>query len=123
MNLKTIWQKWFPSKPTFNLNPEHHVSLAFTSDGTEYYRFTDEFNIPSERGFAAFHHYECLAQRCDYEFLKSHVEAIQKTLGEATVVKVGDALKLNAQLQERLTMFYPPDLIWNLASVLFFDKT
>lgn len=121
MNLKSIFSR---TKPKFHINPEHHISLAFTeAGGMKCSRFTDEFNIPSERGFAAFHHYECLAQRCDYDYLKTHTEAVLKILSETNVVKVGEAVKMEQQLQERLTMFFPPELIWKLASVLFFDET
>ncbi len=115
--------KWLNGKPVFHINPEHHITKVFEENGHINSRFTDEFNIPSERGFAAFHHFEKLVRRCDDKFLKTHTEAMEAILATPNVVKVGEAIKLNADLKERLTMFYPPDLIWNLASVLFFDET
>ncbi len=121
MNLKTIFRK--ESQPKFHVNPEHHIIKVFEENGHTVSKFTDDFNIPSERGFAAFHHYEKLVRRADDKFLNTHTEAVDNILSSPTIVKIGELAKLNADLKERLTMFYPPNLIWNLASVLFFDET
>lgn len=123
MNLQAILPKALQRKPVFHVNPEHHITKVFEENGHTVSRFTDEFNIPSERGFAAFHHYEKLVRRADDKFLNTHTEAVDKILDNPTIVKIGELKKLNTDLRERLTMFYPPDLIWNLASVLFFDET
>ena len=117
--LKIQWVK----EPKFPILPEHHIVMAF-NDGTEdLFKFTDDFNIPSERGFAALHHYEKLMRRADDKFLKTHTEAIDKIYEAPNVVKIGEAKRLNNDLKERLNMFFPPNLIWDLASVLFFDKS
>lgn len=110
-------------QPVFHINPEHHISPAFEVEGKTYSQFTDSFNIPSERAFAALHHYEKLMRRADDRYLKTFSEAIDGILSHPTIVKIGELSKLNNDLKERLNMFFPPNLIYDLASVLFFDET
>lgn len=123
MSLKDRIQGILRPTPKFHINPEHHIVPVFEENGHVNSRFTDEFNIPSERGFAAFHHFEKLVRRADDKFLQTHTEAVDAILEHPTVIKIAEIKKLNSDLKERLTMFYPPDLIWSLASVLFFDET
>lgn len=122
MNFPSIKIQW-KRKPKFPILPEHHTVFAFNDGEKDLYKFTDDFNIPSERGFAALHHYEKLMRRADDKYLKSHTEAVDLIYDHPTVIKIAEAKKLNNDLKERLTMFFPPNLIWDLASVIFFDDT
>ncbi len=62
--------------------------------------------------------------KCDRYYLTKHVEAVEniltggKKIGFEEMVKIN---QLNNQLKERLQMVYHEDLVYKVASVVFFD--
>lgn len=103
-------------------NQKHIIEPAFMVGGVQYYQFQDVFNIPCERGLMALAVYEETRMRCSREYLEKHVETVKEILHSSTI----DVYKLNAlneQMRERLNLVLDTDLLYKLASIVFFDET
>lgn len=117
--LKEIWKKELSKREEQKL--KYRIEYAFTSGGTKYYRYEDIQNLPFERGLAALSIYNEVEMRCDRKFLKKYTDVVAELLREKTI----DIYKLNALnevLQQRLSLTCDVDLMYKLASVVFFDK-
>jgi hypothetical protein len=106
-------KKLFPNQP-------HMIEYAFSIAGTDYYRFNDIFNLPYERGLMALAVYEESRMKCSREYLEKHVETVRDLLrsGKIDIFKIN---QLNEQMNERLNLALDVDLLYKLASVVFFD--
>lgn len=98
--------------------------VAFTCGGEEYLEVADIYSLPYQRGFAAVRVYEEMKMKCDYDYLKAHVQAVDnlfkgKKIGFEEITQMK---KLNDQIKERLFQIIDTDIIYKLASVVFFDK-
>ena len=117
--LKEIWKKELSKRE--EQKQKYRIEYAFTSGGTKYYRYEDIQNLPFERGLAALSIYNEVEMRCDRKFLKKYTDVVADLLREKTI----DIYKLNALnevLQQRLSLTCDVDLMYKLASVVFFDK-
>lgn len=112
-------RKIFKRKPKFSLQNDHIIKEAFTCGGVVYYQFDDIFNVPFERALTALDFYEELRMRTSRDLLLLHVTAVDEQLNKGKLTEVA---KLNQQLKERLEFIIEPDLLYKLASVVFFDK-
>jgi hypothetical protein len=99
----------------------HPVVYAFTIEGVDYYQFEDFSNIPALRGLKTMVFYEEIRMKCTMEYLKMHTDAIENILSK-TKIDVFEIKKLNDQMKQRLNMAVDTDLVYKLASVVFFDK-
>ncbi len=113
------FKKIFKRKPKFNLQNDHIIKEAFTCGGVVYYQFDDVFNVPFERALTALDFYEELRMRTSRDLLLLHVTATNEALNKG---KLTEAARLNQQLKERLEWIIEPDLLYKLASVVFFDE-
>jgi hypothetical protein len=100
---------------------KHVIEFAFDIAGVGYYRFNDVFSLPYERGLMAIAIYEETRMKCSREYLLQHVQAMESILHEKSI-DVFKINQLNEQLRERLTLSLDVDLLYKLASVVFFDK-
>jgi hypothetical protein len=97
------------------------IEFAFDINGEEYYRFNDVFSLPFERGLMAIAIYEETRMKCTREYLLLHTDAMDKLLHEKSI-DIFKINQLNEQMKERLNMSLDVDLLYKLASVVFFDK-
>jgi len=133
MNLLTKLKLRLKSAPKSN----HTIVPAFTIGGVEYFQFDDAFNLPYLRGLTTITYFREMQMNCDRELLLAHCDAkenISKKLLEAFNIQAGkmnltkifdlqkESIALDMQLKERVTMITDPDLIYKLASIVFFDK-
>jgi hypothetical protein len=95
--------------------------FAFTSNGTNYYQFADFNNIPALRGLKTMVFYEEMRCKCTLEYIKLHCEAIDNILIQ-NKINVFDIKKLNEQMKERVNLALDTELIYKLASIVFFDE-
>lgn len=118
-----ILKKLFKRSPK-NIFPEqkHVIEHAFTVAGKDYYKFKDHLNIPYERALSCLVYYREVDMNIDHDFLKQHLEAIDKIL-KATTIDVFKIKALNDQLLTRLQLPKDPELMFKLASVVFFDAS
>ena len=108
------WKKKFPEQ-------KYMIEEAFEIGGKKYFQFTDIFNLPVERGLMALMVYEETRMKCSVEYLEKHVEATRVVLksGKIDIFKIN---QYNEQLGERIKLFIDIDLIYKLASVIYFDE-
>ena len=124
----------FASVPT----SKYMIKEAFVCGGVQYYQFDDIFNVPYQRGLTAITFFREMQMNCDREFLLAHCEAkaniAQKIMDSLNVKNnnlnlnksitlFNQSAQLDLQLKERVAMITDPDLIYKLASVVYFDKT
>lgn len=116
-----LWNKikaHFEEKPPVLKDPAERV---FTINGVGYYKFKDISKVKCQRAMVTSDWYNELAMRATREFLIKHTEAIDKLLG-STSIDIYKIKTLNMQLKERLEMIYETDIIYKIASVVFFTK-
>ncbi len=113
-----------PKRVTAFPDQKHIIKEAFIINGVQYYHFDDVFALPYERGLKAITYYEEARMKCSLEYLLLHTQAIDSILKNKTgTIRVFDIEKLNSQLKERLTFANDTDLLYKLASIIFFDQT
>jgi hypothetical protein len=105
------------------LQPGHNLVFAFSSGGTDYFEFDDVFSMYSLRALTALNFYEKFNQRCSREYLLKHIEAVEKIMSDTKSFSVGKLAILNKQLKERVNLIFDEDLAYELASVIYMDKT
>jgi len=118
-----ILKRLLKRKPK-NVFPDfpHHVEEAFICDGIQYYQFSSDFKIPCQRALKTITFSNEMAMRVDREFLKKHTEAVEGILQSQKI----DIYKLklyNDQLRDRLNWIVDTDLVYKLASIVYFDST
>lgn len=101
---------------------KYRTEYAFTCGGTAYYRFADITNLPYERGLQALYIYNQIEMRCSRDFLLKYTEATDKIL-HGKDIDIYTLNQMNEILKQRLAMPTDVELLYQLASVAFFDKT
>jgi hypothetical protein len=108
---------------------KNHYPLAdsqkqyvFSSGGTDYYQFADFNNIPALRGMKTMVFYEEMKMKCSLEYLKMHTEAVDNILTAKDKIDIFDLKKLNDQLKQRLDIALETELVYKIASIVFFDS-
>jgi hypothetical protein len=109
---------FFDGKPRFDVDEQHKIIPAFVWNGIQYYQFEDINNMMTGRAFTCLDYYNELSMRCTREYLTEHTETCEKLLNEGKLV---DVAQLNIQLKERLTMIIDPDIVYKIASAVYFD--
>lgn len=95
---------------------------AFEMDGVTYYQFDNELNIPCERALKRITFYAEATMRVDYEYLTAHVKACDDIFNSQKI----DIYKLktfNDYLRDRLKWIVDSDIVYKLASIVYFDDT
>lgn len=98
------------------------IKHAFTSNGIDYYCMDDLVNMPYERALTAIDFYNEFSMGVDVEFLKMHVAKVRELLTTKRTINVFEINKINEQLAERIEFIHSPNLIYKLASVVYFDS-
>ncbi len=107
-------KKYFP-------NAEHVVIYAFSIGARHYFRMDSHLNIPYERALSTLLFYQELDLNCDREFLLKHAQAVNAVL-TSNPIDIYRIKLLNDQLLQRLELPKHPELMYKLASVVFFDQ-
>lgn len=100
---------------------KHVISYAFSIGGTHYFRFNDHLNIPYERALTTLLFYRELDMNVDGAHLDQHTEACDK-LFYGNPIDVYKLKQLNDHLRTRRKLPKDPELMYKLASVVFFDQ-
>jgi hypothetical protein len=119
--LGNILTNIFGKKPEWVVKPEHQVEFAFKgSDGTEYYHLTTGYNSYYERYMAFTDRMAEIEQRVDNKYLKTYLKVNKDYLNKGDLVNASIAAK---HLEDRMNYICNVELLYNLASVWFFDKS
>jgi hypothetical protein len=118
--------KWFKKlfKKDNIVKDELHLKLIFTVGGIDYYELENIFNLPYQRALEAIAIYEENRMKITYEYLKAHTKAIDNifALQKFGLKEFGKLNQLNEQMKERLEFVVDTDLVYKLASVVYFTK-
>lgn len=107
-------------KIEWHLKPEHQVSLAFTTaDGTEYFHFTTGYNTYVDRYMAGMDRINEIEQRVDKQYLDTFQKLLREYINKGDIRMISI---LEQNLTDRRTYVFNQELLYNLASVWFFDK-
>lgn len=103
---------------------KHIITYAFSIGERHYFRFDDPLSMGYDRALKCLVYYKEMDMNIDRQFLKAHTEAIdniflKKTL---TIDDMMDIRLINNQLKQRLELPKEPELMYKLASVVFFDQ-
>lgn len=101
---------------------KYRIEYAFTSGGTKYYQYADIHNLPYDRGLTALQVYNEVEMRCSVEFLKQYTEVVDDILLSKNI-NIYELKAANDMLKQRLQFSVDVELLYKLASVVFFDKT
>lgn len=133
----TFLSNIFKKEPKFLSESKFRIVPAFELDGVIYYEFEDVFNTPCTRALNAIKYYEEMRMKCTLDYLQAWTEAQANMIREAKehmMVPNGKRLNLtgaydklnqleqfNHRLKERLALAIDTDLVYKLASVVYFD--
>lgn len=126
MNFKTLIAKatnYITRKPQFLIEPQAPIKEAFVSGGVTYYMFEDIFSLPCQRAFEATTYYEELKSGISSEYLKLHIQAMDVLVNNSKEINLSQIILLQARLKERSDFVIDADIVFKLASVLYFDKS
>lgn len=100
------------------------ITEAFQLNGVTYYTFGLEkdsaFNIPYERALKTVTFYNEMAQRVDDEYLEAHIKACDEVF-KSEDISIYRLHQLNQNLKSLREFQLHPDLVYKLASVVYFD--
>jgi hypothetical protein len=99
----------------------HIIEYAFTIGKKHYFKLADMLNVPYERALSCLVYYREVDLNIDRDFLIEHLKAVDATL-KANPIDIFKVKALNDQLLTRLQLPKDPDLMYKLASVIFFDQ-
>lgn len=104
---------------------KHIITYAFTIGERHYFRFDDPLNTPYDRALKTLVYYKELDMNCDRALLKAHTEAFDNALSKNSINidTLVELKQLNDQLKQRLELPKEPELMYKLASVVFFDQS
>jgi len=118
--------KWFKKlfKKDNIVKDELHLKLIFTVGGVDYYELENIFNLPYQRALEAIAIYEENRMKITYEYLKAHTKAIDNifALQKFGLKEFGKLKHLNEQMKELFEFVVETDLVYKLASVVYFTK-
>lgn len=106
-------KKFFP-------NTRHIITYAFSIGPEHFFKFDDHLNIPYQRALSSLVFYKEVELNIDRDFLKAHVEAIDAILLSAKI-NIFKIKELNDLLMQRMKLPKDPELMYKLASVIFFS--
>jgi len=109
---------------TYFKDAKHIIEYVFSVGERHYFRFDDVFNMPYDRGLKTLVYYRELDMNCDSALLKAHTQAFDNVLAseKITINELIELKKLNDHLKQRLQLPKEPDLMYKIASVVFFDQ-
>jgi hypothetical protein len=114
--------------PEFNINhPDiaHKVEEAFKSGGKQYYRFTEEHQMPTGRYKWVLNYLREVDLRMDIETFKGYLKDLKSALnpGEKQVIDLEKAWKTILNMESRANLAFEVEGVRRLASVIFFDES
>lgn len=120
---KMIKKLYYKFISFFERKPEttEPIEKSFQINGVNYYKYKDISKVKNQRALTVNDFYNELSMRCTRDFLIKHCEASNKILN-STSIDIYKLKTLVMQLEERLDMIYETDLIYKIASVVFFTK-
>lgn len=113
-------------EPKFNLyhpDLDGKTELAFSCGGKDFYRFIDQYAMPTGRYKYVYATLREVDLRMDLATLKNYISELEKSLnGEKKMIDLASAWKTIFNIKTRLALAFEPDGIKKLASVVYFTE-
>lgn len=116
--LKKIFPFLYKTRWRLKPNTDHEVQVAFISGGVEYFMFVNEQKIPYERAMAAMDIWVEFEERTDKKYHKSAYESIIEYCKQGNLIQAANVAEFAIQRMDNISN---ADLMYKLASVLYFD--
>ena len=118
---KLLNKIWKPK--SFLVDDKYKVVPAFELNGEVYYTHSDPVNTATGRGLSFMKASEELIMRCSADYLRAHIDAVEKILTNPKRIDLPLLFKLHENLKERVDLLIAlPDHVYNLAAVVYFTK-
>lgn len=103
---------------------QYIIEEAFEVAGKKYYHFADSYSIPVERAYTAMYIYEECAAGITREYITKHTEVMDNLLRpiDGKTIDIYKINQLNLMLKEKLSLPFNADMLYKLASVVYFDE-
>lgn len=98
------------------------MEFAFECGGKRYFKFVDKNNMPALRGLEAMTFYQEMQNGVTNSYLKHHMTRMDEILSNPKSINIGEIIKLQYWLGERLKFTISKDIIYNIASVAFIEE-
>jgi hypothetical protein len=121
-NMYAVVKSKLTGTPTFLVNPQAPIKEAFISNGVIYYQFEDIFSMPCHRALEATTFYEEMKSKISKEYLDEYIEGMSNILSNPSGINVTNIVLLTNTLKERSEFIIDSDIVFKLASVMYFDK-
>lgn len=110
-------KKYFP-------DARYVLLYGFSVGDRHYFRFDDPLSMGYDRALKTLVYYKEIDMNVDRALIKAHTEAFTNVLMKPaiTIDTLIELKKLNDQLAARLELPKEPDLVYKLASIVFFDQ-
>lgn len=118
--LKRLTNLFKKSTPTPQSN--YPMEFAFECGGKRYFKFVDKNNMPALRGLEAMTFYQEMQNGVTNSYLKHHMNRMDEVLSNPKSINIGEIIKLQYWLGERLKFTISKDIIYNIASVAFIEE-
>ena len=117
-------------KRLFNRKPKailidntYRIVPAFEWKGETYYMHENPLNTATGRGLTAMVFMEEILMRCSVDYLKHHVQAVEKIVSDPKKINISAIVQLNNNLKERVNFLVAlPEHVFKMASIVFFTK-
>jgi len=107
---------------------KHIIVYSFSIGDRHYFRFDDPLNTPYDRALKCLVFWKELDMNCDRQILLAHTQAFDNVFGKnlqtqaLSLTNLVELKKLNDQLKQRLELPKETELMYKMASVVFFDQ-
>lgn len=106
--------------PQWHVKPEHEIKLAFSHKGINYYQVVSGMDLPYERYMAAVDAIQVMEYRLDPQFIEFFFKQHEAFVNAGDMANIA---RLTKNLYDRSKHITNVQLLYNLASVWFFDET
>lgn len=106
---------------TYWPNTRHIIEYCFSIGKKHYFKFADMLNVPYERALSCLVYYREVDMNIDRDFLTQHLQAVDGVL-KSNPIDIFKIKALNDQLLTRLQLPKDVELMYKLASVVYFDQ-
>jgi len=100
--------------------PKNAIEFVFECEDIRYYKFANELNMPIDRAMSATDIYAEMELKVDSQFILSHCKAVNEALNKGKLTEVA---LLNQVLERKTSQITNIDLMYKLASVLYFSES
>lgn len=121
-NLIARFKNLITGRPQFLIEPLSPIKEAFISNGVVYYQFEDIFSMPCQRAFEAKTFYEEMNSGISAEYLDLYIKSMESIINDKNGINLTQIITLLTRLKERKEWVIDADIVYKLASVMYFDK-